>query len=474
MRGRATAATPVVSITTFAPAPFVNASTSSPTSEVRALTHCLAPYSSASRRRLLRTSVASIRHPIGRSNWVRAKPMGPWPSTTTQSSDVSPSRLTMLRATVKGSRLAASTSVTSSESRSRLKMGTANTPCIAPSKCKPISFLFGHSSIAPDKHLSHRRHGKVGRMRTRVPCSREPASSINTPAQSWPGTRGRSTGIVPSKMWTSVPQIPAAPMATKAWSGGQEGGSRSSTKTRRVSWMTQASTLDPVRCLRVPVHWLLLQVHPHGLDLGVVLHHVDAVLTAVPRLLVTAEGHQPIPDAVVVYPHRPRTYLRRHAVGSLEVPSPYGAGKSVARVVSLLDRISLVLKSDHPGDRAEDLFARDPHAIVDVVQNRRCKEVTAVGGVSSRRFSSSDDLRSFAGAYADIFPYLLELSVGRLGAHLSRVLKWVADPDRACFFREPLEELVFDRPLDQGTRGRHAGLTRCREDAVSGPVDGLV
>src|SRR6185312_7411219 len=81
------------------------------------------------------------------------------------------------------------------------------------------------------------------------------------------------------------------------------------------------------------------ELHPHGLDLGVLVEGVGAVLPTEPALPEPAEGRVGAEHAVGVDPHGASAELGGHPVRPLNVAGPHGAREAVWGVVGELQRL---------------------------------------------------------------------------------------------------------------------------------------
>src|SRR5206468_8433234 len=100
-------------------------------------------------------------------------------------------------------------------------------------------------------------------------------------------------------------------------------------------------------------------------------------LASVATHLVTAERGLDATRHVLVDVDLSCLESRCDAVRSGKVSRPYARGEAVVRVVGDADRLLLVVEGNHAGDRAEDLFARDPHIIRHAGVDRRLDEPAA-------------------------------------------------------------------------------------------------
>src|SRR3989304_384374 len=85
-----------------------------------------------------------------------------------------------------------------------------------------------------------------------------------------------------------------------------------------------------------------------------------------PGALAGAEGAVFREDVEVVDPHRPRADAAGHALGPGDVAGDYPAGQAVDGIVGDGHGFVVAVVLDDANDRAEDLFLRDAHLVVDV------------------------------------------------------------------------------------------------------------
>ena len=143
--------------------------------------------------------------------------------------------------------------------------------------------------------------------------------------------------------------------------------------------------------------------------------------------------------------------------------------------LAMRDRVGLVVERDQAGDRAEDLFLRDPHAVVDVGEHgrqhvvaRRARDAGSVGRVEAAAQQRRAFLRGRArcscapsrGAPALIIgPTMVFSSSGSPTVMRLRALG------------EPRREVGVDRLLHQDARAGGAALAVVREDHEDGRVE---
>src|SRR6187549_3524406 len=137
-----------------------------------------------------------------------------------------------------------------------------------------------------------------------------------------------------------------------------------------------------------------------GLDLGVLLEALDAVLaTDAARLVAAERGVGAVGDAAVdadgagaeLTTDRERTLL----VAGGDV-----AAETVLVVVGEADRVVVTVERDDDQHGAEDLLARDGHVVGDVGEERRLHEPALVELL--RTTAASDDTRAFCLAPRDV------------------------------------------------------------------------
>src|SRR6266851_8898805 len=130
---------------------------------------------------------------------------------------------------------------------------------------------------------------------------------------------------------------------------------------------------------RLATTYKLLQLHPNRFDLSVKIDRVPAELAAEAGLLVAAERRDRIELVEAVDPDRAGLERAGHLMGAAQVARPDRGGKPVVRVVALKNRAVLIRERDRCADRTENLFARDPHLIVDAGEQRRVDEIALAG-----------------------------------------------------------------------------------------------
>jgi hypothetical protein len=96
---------------------------------------------------------------------------------------------------------------------------------------------------------------------------------------------------------------------------------------------------------------------------------VQALVAAVAALFVAAEGHGDVVFVVLVHVHRAGAQRARHAVGAVDVVAPDAGLQAVAAGVGHRHGLGLGLEADDAHHRAEDLLARDLHAVAHTVEH---------------------------------------------------------------------------------------------------------
>src|SRR6476619_7146351 len=137
----------------------------------------------------------------------------------------------------------------------------------------------------------------------------------------------------------------------------------------------------------------------HCLELEVRIETLDPSLAPRARLLEAAERHRRVDDQAV---HRDaaRAYPPRDLVAALGVLGVDRAVQPVDRAVRLLDRVVDVFVRDERDDRPEDLFLRDRHRRLHVVEHRRLDEPAAVEAL--RPTAPEHELRALVLALLDV------------------------------------------------------------------------
>ena len=172
-----------------------------------------------------------------------------------------------------------------------------------------------------------------------------------------------------------------------------------------------------------------------------------------PGLLEPAEGRRNPDGRIRVDGEDAGLERPGHPQGARPVLGPDRPRKAVRRVVRNPDGIGLVLESDHGGDRAEHLLARDA-ILVRCLNNRaREPEAAALGCVST-----------IDNVTVDVGRHPLVLLGRDQRPHLGRVVLWVADRYRLRCVDEHLQESFIDRPFDEDPRASAAILARVAED----------
>src|SRR5437763_9385119 len=87
-----------------------------------------------------------------------------------------------------------------------------------------------------------------------------------------------------------------------------------------------------------------VEVDPHGLRLRVVVERLGAAVTAEPRRLEAAEGHDGVDHVVGVDPYGARFELGGQAVGPAHVPGPHRGGQAGGVPVGPPETVLLALE----------------------------------------------------------------------------------------------------------------------------------
>ena len=142
--------------------------------------------------------------------------------------------------------------------------------------------------------------------------------------------------------------------------------------------------------------------------------------------------------------------------------------------LAILDRLVDVGRADERGRRAEDLLLRDPHARLDVAEDRRPVEGAAVEPVLGRDLAAGQERRALVLADLGVRVDLLQRRAVHDRADVRRVLEPVAEPELLGSLDELRRERVVDALAgDDAARGG-AALAGRAEGRPEDPLDGEV
>src|SRR5215471_6717251 len=158
--------------------------------------------------------------------------------------------------------------------------------------------------------------------------------------------------------------------------------------------------------------------HPHALHVRVQIERVAPELTAVPALLVTAEGRHDVEHVVAVHPHGAGADGAGHAVRLRHVARPHAGGETVERVVALQHGVVLVLERNERHHRSEDLLLRDAHVVAHAGEDSGLDEVAVRQMLGRVALTAGEDLRPFLLADVEVASHTLELLLAHQRAHL--------------------------------------------------------
>src|SRR3989454_8110545 len=170
------------------------------------------------------------------------------------------------------------------------------------------------------------------------------------------------------------------------------------------------------------------------LELRVPVERVHAELPAEAGLLEPAERRRNPDGRIRIDGEDAGLERPSHPQGARPVLCPDRSRKPVRRVVRNPDGIGLVLESDHGGDRAEHLLARDAILVRRLNDRTREPEAAALGCVSTVDNST-----------VEVGRHPLALLGGDQRPHLGGVVLWVADPQCLRRVDEQLQESLIDR-----------------------------
>src|SRR5271168_4829971 len=132
--------------------------------------------------------------------------------------------------------------------------------------------------------------------------------------------------------------------------------------------------MRPKLALNEGVRDLADRVDPDALFLQVFADRRQAAFTPNARTLIAAEGRKVAYRPIGVDPDRAGFEALGHAEGGPDALGPHARGKPVLGVVGDLDRLFLVVESDHREDRAEHFLLRDAHLGLDPGEDSRLDE----------------------------------------------------------------------------------------------------
>src|ERR1700727_1603874 len=232
--------------------------------------------------------------------------------------------------------------------------------------------------------------------------------------------------------------------------------------------------MRPKLALNEGVRDLADRVDPDALFLQVFADRCETALAPNAGALIAAEGGKVAYRPIGVDPDRAGLEALGHGEGSPDALGPHARCKPVLRIVSDLDRLFLVVESDHREDRAEDFLLRDAHLGLDLGEDGR-RDEPSFPAFGTRRLTAAEHA---GGALVfgdfDVVEHLLKLRPGRYRPDLSRVEQWVAHARGLAERDEFVDELIVDRTVDQRARPGNASLAGRGENARDNALDGVV
>src|SRR2546430_1627035 len=121
----------------------------------------------------------------------------------------------------------------------------------------------------------------------------------------------------------------------------------------------------------VPTYRLLIQVDMHLLGLEIFFDTARPKFASEAGLFVSTPWSFDVCGLHMIHPHDPRSQRFHHAEGFENVACPYRGCEPVRRIIGDFKSIFFVFEWNDGSDRAEDFFARNAGAVVDVVENCR-------------------------------------------------------------------------------------------------------
>src|SRR6478735_12372486 len=194
-----------------------------------------------------------------------------------------------------------------------------------------------------------------------------------------------------------------------------------------------------------------------GLDLGVLLEALDAVLAPDTTGLVPAEGGVgPVGDAPVDADGA-GAQLTADGERPLLVRRGDVAAEAVLVVVGHAHRFVVTVERDDDQHGAEDLLAGDGHVVGDVGEQRGLHEPTLVELLGPT--ATGDDACTLFLALLDVAEHALALLLAHERAHEVAHVVRVAVREALEAGRRDLDRLVVDLSVDEHAGGHHATLS---------------
>src|SRR3954447_11274561 len=202
---------------------------------------------------------------------------------------------------------------------------------------------------------------------------------------------------------------------------------------------------------------------------------VACLAVPVPGLLPAAEREMGLgANGAGVDIHDPGLEVAHRAERGVHVLGEDRGRETVPCLVHDGGRRRVVVDRDHSKDGSEDLLLADAIHRLDVAEDGRLEEMA----VSERAIGdpvTADDELALGPADLDVALDLLHRGAAHQRTDVGRRLEPVAEPQALRARRDPVDELVHDRPFRDDTRARRASLAgraeRRPHDAVDGEVE---
>ena len=204
------------------------------------------------------------------------------------------------------------------------------------------------------------------------------------------------------------------------------------------------------------------EVEPGRLQLGVAVERVEPLVAPEPRLLVAAERDGDVGGVERVDPDDPGPDRAGQPVRPVHVAGPQAGREAERRVVRDAERVGLVLELGDGQDRPEDLLARHAPPVVDAVEDRGLDVEPA--GLLAHALATRHDPRALLASKRHVAEDLLELALVDDRAESRRRIEGFARRELRPERRDPLDELLPDRAVDDEPRPGVAGLPAVVED----------
>src|ERR1700726_3951291 len=172
------------------------------------------------------------------------------------------------------------------------------------------------------------------------------------------------------------------------------------------------------------------KLHEHVLDLGIKGECMHPELAPYPRFLVAAErsvGAVTAPPPLRVDGHPPTAQGPRDPQRAADFARPHRAIEAVVAVVGKRDCLILALEGNDDHDRAENLLARNAHAVIDM-RHDRWREIASIRPLP-RTVAATEDAYPFGNSCIDQALDVLPMGLSHQRPHLGLRIEGIADAE---------------------------------------------